>query len=517
MAAWLAIAGLPFLVQGQEPDHHASHHEAHGDHAATSDGLGTVHFPISCAPEVQAGFDKAVALLHSFGYEPSRQAFQEVAAADPRCGMAFWGVAMTYYHPIWAPPTAEELSAGREAAARAAELGAGTDRERGYIEAVGAFYRDSETLDHRTRATAMAAALEALGASFPDDAEAQVFHALLLLGTAPPNDPERAQVRRAGEILNRVLPGHENHPGIVHYTIHSFDYPGLADLALPAARAYAKIAPASPHARHMPSHIFTRLGLWQECIDSNLASEAAANEQVARTHPGAASFDALHALDYLEYAYLQTGQIAKARAVMERAAAAKTFDDPTFAAGYALAAVPARFALEQRDWAAAASLEIPAATLPWERYPYALASTFFARALGAASLGRLPEARKAIDQLASFQQTLAKAPPAGPYDWAGQVESLRLAATGWLARAEGDTEQALALLRQAADLQDRVGKHPVTPGELLPARELLGDLLLEKGRPSEALKEYRASLETAPNRAASLRGITAATKAGVAG
>ena len=513
VVCWLAMACLPIAALGQEAHDHGDHHEGHGDHGATGDGLGTVHFPISCAAGVQADFTRAVALLHSFGYEASRKAFEDVAAADPRCGMAYWGIAMTYYHPIWPAPNPQELAAGRAAAARAAELGAGSDRERGYIEAVGTFYRDSEKVDHRTRAVAFATSLEALSKQFPDDVEAKIFHALLLLGTAPTNDPELAQSRKAGEILNSVLPGHENHPGIVHYTIHSFDYPKLADLALPAARAYAKIAPASPHARHMPSHIFTRLGLWQECIDSNLASEASANEEVARTHPGAASYNAMHALDYLEYAYLQTGQIAKAKAVLERTVAAKTFDDPSFSAGYALAAVPARFALEQRDWAAAAAIQTPATTMPWERYPYALASTHFARALGNASLGRVAEARAEVEKLAAIQQTLAKAPPGGPYDWAGQVESLRLAAGGWLARAEGDSEKALAHLRQAADLQDRVGKHPVTPGELLPARELLADYLLELGKPREAIQEYRASLETAPNRAASLRGIAAATKA----
>jgi tetratricopeptide (TPR) repeat protein len=512
----ILAASVPAIGVGAQeagrPHRPADHADEHR-HEPAGDGLGAVHFPITCTPEVQPAFDRALALLHSFGYEVSREAFQEIVAADPSCGMAWWGVAMTYYHPIWAPPSAEELAVGREAAQEAARLGARSEEERAFIEAIGAFYRDADRADHRTRASAYSSRLEQLALSAPRHVDAQVFFALSLLATAPANDPSHAHERRAGEILNRVLPGHEEHPGIVHLIIHSFDYPELADLALPAARAYARIAPASPHARHMPSHIFTRLGLWEECIASNLASEAAADEQVARTQPGAASYDALHALDYLAYAYLQTGRVDEARAVAARAARARTFDVPNFAAGYALAAVPARLALEQRDWAAAAALEPPEVEMPWERFTYALATSHFARAVGAASIGKLNDARAAIDRLAVIQEGLAKTPPPGPYDWAGQVESLRLSAAGWLARAEGNTEQALVALREAADLQDRVGKHPVTPGEILPARELLGDLLLELGRAPEALAEYQATLVVAPNRAASLRGVEAATRA----
>src|SRR5262249_22498171 len=301
---------------------------------------GTVHFPTSCRG-VDAEFTRAVALLHSFGYEESRRAFESVASKDPSCGMAWWGIAMTWYHPIWAPPTKEELARGAAAAAKAAELSAKTDRERGYVESIGVFYKDSETVRHDTRAAAYKAALGDLARRLPDDHEATIFWALEIRATAPENDPTYAEQRKAAKILNDLLPVEPKHPGIAHYMIHSFDYPALASEALPAARAYAKIAPSSPHALHMPSHIFTRLGLWKESIDSNLASAEAARRLVAKRHPGATAFDTLHALDYLEYAYLQTGDARGARQALEETAAAKTFDEPSFAAGYAIAAVPA--------------------------------------------------------------------------------------------------------------------------------------------------------------------------------
>ena len=280
--------------------------EAHTHHGE-AETLGVVRFPIGCRDTVRAEWTRGVALLHSFGYEEARKAFEAVAEKDPKCGMASWGVAMTYYHPIWAPPTPAELSRGRAAAEKAGVLGAKTDRERGYISAIGAFYGDSDKLDHRTRAIAYKAAMEGLAGRFPEDHEASIFYALSLLGTASPGDSTFGNQKKAAEILNGLLAKEPQHPGIAHYLIHAFDYPSLASMALPAARSYAKIAPSSPHALHMPSHIFTRLGLWNESIESNLASADAARRLVARTHPGAASFDALHALDYLEYAYLQRG------------------------------------------------------------------------------------------------------------------------------------------------------------------------------------------------------------------
>jgi tetratricopeptide (TPR) repeat protein len=501
LALALVLAPGPVGLLAQEHEHHATKGEGR---------LGSVHLPTSCRAEVAADFDRATALLHSFGYELARQGYAAVAARDPRCAMAWWGVAMSFFHPVWAPPTAGELEQGRAAAEKAAALGAPGERERGYIGAIAIFYRDADKLDYRRRALAYRDAMAELARRFPDDHEASIFHALALLGSAPPSDPSFSQQKQAAEILNRLLPLEPDHPGIAHYLIHAFDYPQLASLALPAARAYAKIAPASPHAQHMPSHIFTCLGLWEESIQSNLASEATANALVARLHPGASSFDALHALDYLEYAYLQTGQDAKAREVLERAARATSFDEANFGAGYAVAAIAARYALERRQWQDAARLAPPRAQFPWDRYTYALATTQFARALGGARTGQLAVAQDGLAQLAAIHDALAKAPAAGPYDWAGEVESLRLAAAGWLAQAQGKPGEALSLLRAAADLQDKVGKHPVTPGEVLPARELLADLLLELHRPDDALKEYEAALAAAPNR---LNGLYNAARA----
>ncbi len=490
----------------------AAAQEDHSHHLAEAEVLGSVQFPVTCKPEVQPAFNRAMALLHSFGYELARSAFAGVAEQDPACGMARWGVAMTYYHPIWAPPTPAELAAGRAAAEEAARLGARSEREKGYIAAIGAFYRDSDKLDHRTRALAYKAAMEKLAADFPDDDETAIFHALALLGTAPPTDTTYANQKQAAQILNPLLPKHPDHPGILHYVIHAFDYPELAQLALPAARAYSKVAASSPHALHMPSHIFTRLGLWEESIASNLASAAAAKKQVAQTHPGATSFDDLHALDYLEYAYLQLGDDRKAREVLEVVAKASRFDEANFAAGYALVAVPARYALERRDWRAAAALAAPAVEMPWERFSYTKGITSFAGVLGAARLGDLDRARKGLAELEALHAALAKQPPAGPYDWAANVEAMHLAAAGWVAFAEGRKEEAVKLLTAAADKEDAVGKHPVTPGPVLPAREQLGDLLLELGKPREALAAYETALAGAPKRFNGLAGAARAAE-----
>lgn len=497
LMSWLTI--VPLAAQ-----------ESHEHHHAEAEILGQVHFPVTCKPEVQTAFDRAVALLHSFGYELAREAFAAVGKEDPACGMARWGVAMTYYHPIWAPPTPAELAGGRTAAEEAAKVGARSEREKGYIAAIGAFYRDSDKLDHRTRALAYKAEMEKLAAAYPDDDEAAIFHALALLGTAPPTDRMYANQKQAAQILNGLLPKHPDHPGILHYVIHAFDYPELASLALPAARAYSKVAASSPHALHMPSHIFTRLGLWDESIASNLASAAAAKARVAHTHPGATAFDDLHALDYLEYAYLQRGDDRKAKEVLDEVAKAQRFDEPNFAAGYSLVAVPARYALERRDWRAAAALAPPAAELPWDRYSYAKGVTSFASALGAARLGDVDRARKGAAELETLHAVLVKEPPAGPYDWAGNVEAMRLAAAGWVAFAEGRKEEAVKLLTAAADKEEAVGKHPVTPGAVLPAREQLGDLLLELGKPKEALAAYEASLASAPKRFNGLAGAARA-------
>jgi tetratricopeptide (TPR) repeat protein len=503
----LLLAALLVLVPAAaaQPDHD------HSDHShALPEKLGSVHFPTSCADAVQPAFERGVALLHSFGYDQAATAFAAVAAQDPGCAMAQWGVAMSKFHVIWGPPTAAEFAAGRAAAQKAAAIPAGSERERDYVAAINTFYQ-GDGVAHPARVLAFEQAMAGVAERHPQDHEAAIFHALALLGVAYNSPPDKtyARQKQAAEILDRILPLAPEHPGIAHYVIHSFDYPGLAELALPAARAYARIAPSSPHALHMPSHIFTRLGLWQESIDSNLASEKAAAQWVARTHPGATAFDGLHAMDYLEYAYLQTGRDAEAREVAQAAARVTVLDAPSFAAGYALAAIPARFALERRAWKEAAALAVSPPSFPWDRVPYAEAIVHFARAVGAARSKDVVTARAAVARLAAIQGSLQGQKG---FDWATQVEIQRRAAAGWLARAEGNDDQAVTLLRSAADLEDTSDKHPVTPGAVLPAREQLADLLADMGRPAAALAEYEASLRMAPARFRSLWGAAQAAE-----
>ncbi len=307
--------------------------------------------------------------------------------------MAYWGIAMSLYHPVWFPPTPADLQRGMAAIERAKSIGAKTQRERDYIAAIEVFYKDSDKVPHRERALAWRNAMQHLSARYPDDREAAIFYALALIATAPPTDKAHIDQKQAAEILNRILAEQPDHPGVAHYLIHSYDSPQLAILALPAARTYAKIAPASPHALHMPSHIFTRLGLWQDSIESNLASAAAARKYIAKTLPGATSQDELHAMDYLAYAYLQTCQDEQAKRIVEEAASTSRVDQKVFQAAYALAAIPARYALERRRWSAAAALQVQPAWFPWMRFPYTEAITHFARALGSARSGNPPAAR----------------------------------------------------------------------------------------------------------------------------
>jgi len=488
------------MPKAQEPEQHK--HEM-------GEKLGRVNFTVSCNNAAQPQFNRAVALLHSFWYEKAEKAFVDVTKTDPKCGMAYWGIAMSLYHPVWAPPLATELQNGSAAVQKAGMVGARTQRERDYIAAIEVFYQNAEKLDHRTRALAYEKAMERLYLRYPQDHEGAVFYALALLGTALPTDKTFANQKRAGEILNRVLLSEPEHPGVAHYLIHSFDYPPLASLALTAARSYAKIAPSSPHALHMPSHIFTRLGLWQESITSNIASAAAAKNYAARMHPGAASFDQLHAMDYLAYAYLQTAQDGKVKEIVENLYAIKKVDANNFASAYAFAAIPARYALERHQWAEAAALKVHPADFPWNNFSYAEAMIYFARSLGASRSGDAAGAGKDIERLTSIQRSLAGA---GENYWATQIEIQRRSAAAWLAHAEGKQEEAMQLMRSAADLEDSTEKHPVTPGAIVPARELLGELLLELGEPRQALKEFEASLLVSPNRFNGLYGAARAAE-----
>ena len=468
---------------------------AYGQHEAQ---IGAVRFPVSCRPAAQKTFERGVALLHSFWYDEAEKAFSEATRIDRGCAMGYWGIAMSHYHPVWLPPSAADLKEGRAAVERAKAAAAKTRRERDYIAAIEAFYKDSDKIPHRERALAWSSSMQHLSARYPEDHEAAIFYALSLLGTAPAFDKTYASQKHAAAILNRLLIEEPDHPGIAHYLIHSYDSAALARLGLPAARAYAKIAPAVPHALHMPSHIFTRLGLWQESIDSNIASEAAARSHAAQSSPGAITQDGLHAMDYLVYAYLQTCQDRKAGAVVAQAAAATKVDFEVFQAAYAFAAIPARFALERRNWPDAAALGVRPAGFPWGRFRYAEATTHFARALGATRIGDTALAEAEVAELADIQQALSRSKE--EYPWSTVVEVQRLAASAWVAHARAENQAALRWMRSAADLEDKTEKHPVTPGPVLPARELLGDLLMELNQPARALPEFESVLGSSPKR-----------------
>ena len=487
----------------------AAHDHQSGDRVE----LGRVNFPISCRREVQEPFNQAVAWMHSFEYEEAEKVFTQITVSDPNCGMGYWGIAMSKYHPIWAPPSAAELRAGREAIEKASSVGAKTQRERDYIDAAKTFYKDTETAGHRARANAFSDAMGRLHGRYATDNEAGVFYALTLVAKGmAASDKTFANEKKAAEILNRILVTEPKHPGVTHYLIHGYDYPRLARLALPAARRYAKLAPASAHAQHMPSHIFTRLGLWQEAIASNLDAKASAEAYAVRHKLPGAWDEKLHAMDYLVYAYLQGGQDRKAKAVMDEMAAIKRVDPPNFKVAYSVTAIPARYALERRQWKEAANMPMPRDLegLSWANFKWAVAHIHFARGIGAARMGNSTALRQEVEKLSSIRQDLLEIK--GDYDWGKQVEIKRQVAAAWLAYSEGDREESIRLMRLAAELDDATEKHPVTPGTVLPAREQLGELLLELNQPAAALNEFEAGLRRTPNRFNAVYGAARAAK-----
>ena len=475
--------------------------------------VGEVGFPVSCSAEARQQFTRAVALLHSFWYEEAVKAFTGVAETDPSCAMAYWGVAMSNWYPLWYPPSAAALKAGSDAVAKAQSIGAKTDRERDYIDAIATFYRDSDRLDNRTRSVAYEKAMEQVYSRYPDDREAGVFYALALNATALPTDKTYANQEKAAKILQRVFAEQPNHPGAAHYLIHSYDSAPLANLGLPAAICYADIAPSVPHALHMPSHIFTRVGQWQNSIDSNRASADAGQNYAAKVFgPGVVWDQTLHAMDYLEYSYLQTGRDGEAKRVLDQLMFYQKAIPSSLAAAYAIAAIPARYALERQNWAEAAALPEPRITSPGNEYPWTGPMITYARALGAAHTGDFAGAQAEIGKLEAARDALTQAK--NTY-WAGQVDVEARSASAVLAQAQGRKDEALTLMRSAADLEDASDKHPVTPGSIVPARELLGDMLLEANQPAEALAEYERSLNSTPNRFHGLAGAaTAAERAG---
>jgi hypothetical protein len=478
-------------------------------HAHELTGLGSVHFETSCRREVAPQFDRAIALLHSFEFGAALRGFEQVLASDSTCAMAHWGIALARWsNPMAVNVRPPALLARARVASNAAKrlAAAATARERGYAEAVAKLYDGHETLDQPARLAAYEAAMADLVARQPGDSEAKIFHALAMVAAAPPTDKSYARQRKAGALLEALWKEQPNHPGLAHYIIHSYDYPPLAPQAAAAARRYAEIAPAATHALHMPSHTFTRLGHWEASVASNRRSAESALRDSSLA-------ELLHAYDYQVYAYLQMRRDSAAKAVLARLPSIAARFDPTKVTGaapgwagvFALAAIPARYALERRAWAEAAVLTPHASA-----WPYAEAMTWFARALGAARTGRTTEAHASVDTLGAIAQRLTAA--GEPY-WAEQVAIQRLGAQAWLALAEGRKEDALARLREAAEREDATEKSAVTPGPLAPAREQLADLLLELGRPAEALAEYRRTMAKEPNRFLGLEGARRAALA----
>ena len=498
MLGLLAVAALAAQVHDHDHDH--------------APRLGQLNFESSCTPAAQASLVQGLEWLHSFEYLRAEQQFSNAASADPACGIADWGVAMSNYHPLWAAPTPTELKKGMAAIDKARAVGAKTDREKDYIAALETFYRGAPAIDHKSRVLAYSDAMAGLHRKYPADQQAALFYALSLIAVGTiVHDPAYAREKQAGAIINQVLAVEPDNPGVWHYMIHSFDYPALAQMALPAARRYAAVAPDSAHAQHMPSHIFTRLGLWDESIKSNRAAEASAIA-FARSAGMAGVWDQqLHAMDYLAYAYLQSARDKDLAALLDELNRITRTELPSPTTPYAVTAIPARAVLERERWADAAKLELPTGlrSLPaLANHKWAIGSIHFARAVGAARSGRLPEARSEIAELSALEQSLTI--PPGEYDWRKQIAIQCQIAEAWLAKAEHRNADAERIMRAAADLDDATEKHPVTPGSILPAREQLGALLLELHQPAAALNEYEASLTRAPRR---LQGIYGAAKA----
>jgi tetratricopeptide (TPR) repeat protein len=473
---------------------------AHEDDAAKAQkGLGSVNFANSCAPSVQQKLQRGVAMLHSFWYSAGEATFQGVAAEDPACALAAWGFASilmgnplggTGASPKDAPRAQAALDKGRE-------MGAKTERERDYLQAVAAYYDDFANRTERERQLARAKAYKALAAKYPKDDEAQIFYALYLASTQLQSDQTYGAYREAAAILEKQFVKHPNHPGVAHYLIHSYDAPPIARKGVRAAKRYAAIAPDAPHALHMPSHIFTRVGAWQESAATNRRS---ADVAIKGGEPDGAA----HAMDYMMYAYLQLARDTDARNTYQELLQLTKFNPATFTAPYAMAAMPARYAVERGAWREAANL----AVVP-SRFAFTEAITYHARALGAARSGDLVQAKAELAQIEQRRDALRSAKNAY---WATEVEVMRLSAAGWIALVENRSDEALTLMRDAADTEDRQEKHIVTPARVLPARELLGDMLMELKRPAEALKEYEQSQKREPERFRSIYGAALAAE-----
>ncbi|SKB26997.1 tetratricopeptide repeat protein [Daejeonella lutea] len=459
--------------------------------------FGSVEFPTSCTEAVKKDFNMGLALLHSFEYDEAEKVFAKVIKTDPDCAMAYWGVAMSNYHPLWAPPSTSELTKGAKAIAIARKIAKKIAREAEYIDALGVFYTGWETNDHKSRCLAFEKAMEKIHLSHLEDKEAAIFYALSLDASADPTDKTFKNQKKAFRILSSLYPGQPGHPGIVHYIIHSYDYPELAADALPSARKYASIAPSSAHAQHMPSHIFTRLGLWDENIRSNLAAVSSAKCYAENAGMKGHWDEELHGMDYLMYSYLQQGDNKLAKGQWDYLNTIKEVSPVNFKVAYAYAAIPSRYLLENKNWKDAAKMKLLPATFPWEKYPWQKSIVHFTRVLGAANSGDLTTARSEFKMLGTSYDTLMKR---GQSYEASQVMIQLASAEAWILFKEDKNTAALELMKRAANMEDATEKHPVTPGEVVPARELLGEMLLQMNKTDEALTAFEANLKKHPNR-----------------
>lgn len=501
------IAGtLVFLLGAGIPAAWAYEHG--GTRSGKPQKLGEVNFPVSCNDAAQKEFNRAMALFHSFWFDPAKEAFAKVLQHDAECGMAYWGTSiMAMGNPFTWPANPNVSKAGAPAAEQAQRVGAKSERERDYIAALGAFFKDWETTPFRPRAVAFEKAMEDVAAKYPKDIEAQILYALALNITALPTDKSFANQYKAAAILEPLFKQYPKHPGVAHYLIHTYDYAELAEKGLPSARAYGGIAPSVPHALHMPSHTYSRVGLWQEMLESNRASYLAANSELKEKTLGIGAYDALHAMDYMVFSHLQLSQDKAAKRIVDEAAAIRKVNVENFVAAYAFAAMPARYALERADWAGAARLSLSPPDLAWNKFPQAESILVFARGLGAARTNDVAAARKDVERLQTLKEALTAT---NNGYWANQTDFQIKTVSAWIALAERRNDEALQLMQAAAEAEEASDKHPVTPGNVVPSRELLGEMLMAMNRPGEALAEFERSLKRDPNR---FRGIYGAARA----
>ncbi len=490
MDSWTTLVTLLLLIPVSSPQETHSHH--------APEQLGRVSFAISCTASVHEQFDRGVALLHSFAYNAAEDAFRGVAERDPRCAMAHWGIAITYFHQLWDPPLVPTaIPIAQKEIQLARQISAGTERERRFIHALSFIYHDADTVPYHTRASNYERAMSDLASKNRKDVEAQVFYALALLANASPTDKTHTKQKQAAELLEPLDRTFPQHPGIPHYLIHAYDNAELAKRGLSAARAYSQVAPSAPHALHMPSHIFTRLGLWDDSIHANLDAREAAHRQ-------GDSGEELHAMDYLVYAYLQADRDSDAAQVLHELKSMPKLDETDSKIAYASAAMPVRYAVERRQWAEAASI-----VLPTDAPPHVIAIAAWARGLGLARSGRAAEARRELAELRKIEQQLRTS---GNDYWATQTGILLHEVEAWSSQADHKADEAVAIMRQTADDEDAIEKLPITPGPIVPAREQLGDLLLEQNQPRLALVEFKAALANSPGRHGAVQGAARAVE-----